>query len=134
MKETIKQICLSAFSGTTSTGSYLLIAHFLDSFINPKTSNIIAAIIGAIINFILQSYSFSGKFTLSKIHTYIISEVFILGFAQLGFIFFLDYNLIKREILPIWLQKYYNTLIRIIVAIAGFFLISFPMRKYLVFV
>ena len=134
MKETIKQIGLSAFSGTTATISYLLIAHFLDLFMNPRTSNIISLIIGAIINYFLQCYSFTGGLKLPFISKFVILEALIIGFTQLGLIIFFDYNLIKRENLPIWLQKYYNTIIRTIVAAIGFFIISFPLRKFWVFI
>ena len=110
MNHSLRQLLFSMFSGTSSTLVYLGLGHILDFIMNAKYSNIIVLITGGVLNFIMQSYTFSGK---TGIHDqnftkYLISEIFIIGGSQLGVSYFLDKKHIDKNILPSFLHKYYN--------------------------
>ena len=131
----VSKIVLSAFSGTSSTFVYLALGHFLDMLMNPKYSNLMALLVGAAVNFVLQNYTFIGSVSFSKTFMikYIISEIIIIAAVQFGVTYFLDNKQIDKYKLPTWLQKYYNTVIRIITSTLVFLFISFPLRSYFVF-
>ena len=134
MNTLIKQITLSILSGASSTFVYLGLSHFLDHFMNPKYSNFISLLVGAIINFLFQSYSFAVKNNhVYHLPKYFIAELFIIGFSQFGVIYLLNKKQRYKKKLPLFLQYYYNTVSRIIVACLVFIFFSFPMRKLWVF-
>ena len=134
MNKSLRQLLFSMFSGTSSTLIYLGLGHFLDYIMNAKYSNFIALITGGVLNFIMQSYTFSGDARVGKNFTkYLIAEIFIIGGSQLGVSHFLDEGHIDKDKLPTFLQKYYNTIVRITVACLVFLFISFPLRKLWVF-
>ena len=131
----IKQIFLSIGGGTTSTLTYLTIAYLLDYIINPKISNIIALFLGAVLNFIFQSNVFLTKsLTQSHIYKYIIVEMSIILSNQLSVMYGVDNKNKYITYIPEKYQKYYNTIMRIIVSAIVGIVISFPLRKYWVFI
>ena len=131
-----KKIVMSMLSGSTVHIFYLLIAFILDKFMNNKTSNLIALFSGAILNFILQYNVFMKKTALLHkiVIKYLISELLIIGSVQLGVSFLLDNKDKYKRKLPTSLQKYYNTIIRMFVAMVVSLLISFPIRNRWVFI
>ena len=134
MKSSTRELFRSALGGTISTGIFILTAYFLDYSMNPKLSNLIGVILGGIFNFIFQSIAFTGKIKLSSSFNFLLSEIILLGATQLGVVYLFDHKLIKKKSLPIWSQKYYNTIVRLIVVTFGFVFISFPIRKWWVFI
>lgn len=131
-----KKLVPSMLSGSTAHVFFLLIAFILDKFMNNKTSNMIALLAGAILNFILQYNVFMKKTALLHkiVIKYIISELLVIGSVQLGVSFLLDNKDKYKRKFPVSLQKYYNTIIRMFVAIVVSLLISFPIRNRWVFI
>ena len=131
-----KKIAMSILSGSTATLLYLSVAFILDRLMNDKTSNMVALLAGACLNFILQRKTFMEKTVSSQavLMKFIISEVLILGSAQMGVASLLDNKQKYQQKLPVALQKYYNTIVRMFVATVIFVLISFPIRNYWVFI
>ena len=127
---------MSMLSGTTATLLYLSTAFILDIFINNKISNMIALFAGACLNYILQYKTFMSKTVLSYtiLMKFIVSEVLVLGSAQLSVSYLLDKKNKYKHKLPANLQEYYNTIVRILVAWVVFVIISFPIRNYWVFI
>ena len=135
MNHSLQQLLFSMFSGTSSTLVYLGLGHILDFIMNAKYSNFIALITGGVLNFIMQSYTFSGKTGIhnNNLTKYLIAEIFIIMGSQLGVSYFLDEKHIDQNKLPSFLHKYYNTIVRLVVASLVFIFISFPLRKLWVF-
>jgi len=131
-----KKLVPSMLSGSTAHVFFLLIAFILDKFMNNKTSNMIALLAGAILNFILQYNVFMKKTALLHkiVIKYIISELLVIGSVQLGVSFLLDNKDKYKRKFPVSLQKYYNTIIRMFVATVVSLLISFPIRNRWVFI
>lgn len=137
MSIVLKQALLSMTSGSSVTFLYLLISGYLDKFINPKYSNFIALIISATINFMLQTLTFYNKKSFNffnMFYKYLIAEIIIISCSQLGVVYFLNNQKTYEKILPSFIKKHYNTVIRIIVASFIFLFISFPLRKGWVYV
>ncbi len=136
MYEHVKQIILSGVSGALATSTYLLSGHILDFYMNPKYSNVIALLIGAIFNFILQSRVFlpNAKFNQPLIIRYVISEILIMFLCQWGVIYFIDHKDHYIKKLPKYFRKYYNTVARSITSMMVFVAVSFHLRKQWVFV
>ena len=81
-------------------------------------------------------FSFIGYIILSTysgFNEYLIAEIFIIAGSQLGVSYFLDEKHIDQNKLPSFLHKYYNTIVRLVVASLVFIFISFPLRKFWVF-
>jgi len=135
MNNSLQQLFFSMFSGTSSTLVYLGLGHILDFIMNAKYSNFIALITGGVLNFFMQSYTFSGKTGIhnNNLTKYLIAEIFIIMGSQLGVSYFLDEKHIDQNKLPSFLHKYYNTIVRLVVASLVFIFISFPLRKLWVF-
>ena len=130
------QFILSGGSSALSTSVHLIISHLLDFFINDKLSNIIGLIVGFLLNFYLQSKSFLKTVEYNKtFFKFLFTEIIVIS------IFHISYNYLQKNdtIINKYVNKYVNekwknTTIRIIVGVIEFFIISFPMRKFLVFV
>jgi len=131
-----QKLGMSAISGTVAHVFYLILAYVLDKFMNSKTSNIIALLASAILNFTLQYFVFMRNFVFMSniLIKYVISEVLIIGSVQLGVSFLLTNKKTYKRRFPASLQKYYNTLVRMFVTIIVSLLLSFPTRNYWVFV
>ena len=132
----IKKGFQSAGSGMIATIIFLSVSYILDKRINVSTSNLIALLIGAFVNFILQSFIFLDKTLLNFNHItkYIFAEIIILSADQL-----LDSHLLENKkkyisYFPHQFQKYYNTIIRLIVAALVWMLVAFPLRNYWIFI
>ena len=130
------QLLQSAGGGMLSTCIFLLGGYILDSFMNPKYANFIALLIGAVVNFIIQTYAFVDKksFRNHLIQKYLVSEIIIISLTQLGLIYFLDHQKNYKKQLPKEIQPYYITIARIITASTVFLFASFPLRKLWVFI
>ena len=137
-REHIYQMIKSMFGGTLATGVFIVSSYFMDHIIDPKISNAVALLLGATCNFFLQQLAFLShtKEAHSRIVKFLISEVFILGGAQLGVTYLLDNEKVVERHMPKQLlryTKYYNTFIRFAVTALVFIFISYPIRKYWVF-
>ena len=75
MKYSARELFGSALGGTISTGIFILTARFLDYSMNPKTSNLIAVILGGIFNFIFQSIAFAGEIKLSSSFNFLLTSM-----------------------------------------------------------
>lgn len=127
------QIFFSIVGGSSATILYLFISHFLDYYTTHNISTAISYSIAIIIGFIIKSYGFLYKIgSLQKyLPKYIIADllIFIVTYYSVSY---LIHN--KQQFkLPMQIKKYYNTLIRMLVAIAIFFILSFPLQKFWVF-
>ena len=129
-------LLLSAGGGIFSTNIFLLGGYILDYFINPKYANLIALLISAVINFILQTRVFVGKneFKNHIIKKYLGSEIIIITFSQLCLIYLIKHKKDYIKKLPKEIQLYYTTVARIITSVVVFLFISFPLRKLWVFI
>lgn len=132
----VKKGFQSAGSGMIATIVFLSVSYILDKRINVSTSNLIALLIGAVINFILQSFIFLDKTLLNFNHItkYIFAEIIILSADQLLDSYLLENKKKYISYFPHQFQKYYNTIIRLIVAALVWMLIAFPLRNYWIFI
>ena len=126
----------SAGGGIFSTSIYLLGGHILDYFMNAKYSNFIALIISAVVNFVMQTRTFVGKRGVNNnnIEKYFVSEIIIITLSQLGLIYLINHKKDYTRKVPKKIQAYYTTIARIIAASMVFIFISFPLRKFWVFI
>ena len=132
----VKKGFQSAGSGMIATIVFLSVSYILDKRINVSTSNLIALLICAVINFILQSFIFLDKTLLNFNHItkYIFAEIIILSADQLLDSYLLENKKKYISYFPHQFQKYYNTIIRLIVAALVWMLIAFPLRNYWIFI
>ena len=132
----VKKGFQSAGSGMIATIVFLSVSYILDKRINVSTSNLIALLIGAFVNFILQSFIFLDKTLLNFNHItkYIFAEIIILSADQLLDSYLLENKKKYISYFPHQFQKYYNTIIRLIVAALVWMLIAFPLRNYWIFI
>jgi putative flippase GtrA len=116
------EIIKSMFSGQIATVVFLISGYLLDKNIPPDIANLISLFIGGIVNFFLQSITFTGKASLNILHVikFIITDSILFLFEESSFIEF---------------HKYFenNTLARLVISSIGFIFISFPLRKFFVF-
>ena len=133
MIKTINEIFKSGSGGVISTGLYILIAHYLDKLIDAKTSNAIALIASGIFNYIIQSVVFASDKIGTNIDKFMVLQFIILIPNQVVVNYFINNKDKYIEKLPKLLRRYYNMIIRIIIASIIFIVISYPIRKYWVF-
>ncbi len=116
------EIFQSMFSGQIATVVFLLSGYLLDKKIPPDIANLISLFIGGIVNFFLQSLTFTGAatFNLWTILKFIFTDSILFVFEEYSFIKF------HKEFEN-------NTLARLVIAAIGFIIISFPLRKFFVF-
>ena len=126
----------SAGGGIFSTSIYLLGGYILDYFMNAKYSNFIALLISAVVNFVMQTRTFVGKRGVNNnsIEKYFVSEIIIITLSQLGLIYLINHKKDYTRKVPKKIQAYYTTIARIIAASMVFIFISFPLRKFWVFI
>ncbi len=120
----IMEVIKSMFGGQMAEGTYLASGFVMDKLINPDISNVIALLLGGIVNFLFQKHAFlKHSMTLIILVKYIIVDVILYTYSELSFINF------EKKIKP----PINNTILRICIGIIGFIFISFPLRKYFVF-
>ena len=129
-------LLLSAGGGMLSTGVFLLAGHILDGFMNPRYANFISLLISASVNFILQSAAFAGEkeSIVHKIGKYAASEAIIISLNQLGVTYLLNRKKKYIRQLPKRSRPHYSTISRVTAAAMVFLFVSFPLRKFWVFV
>ena len=130
--EHIKQLGLSALTGSIASSLDLYIAYKLDSYIGTAKSNLIGLVMDCITDFIMQQYVFIGKLNItgSLTQKFVISKVI---------------TTIASELLFIYLVKHIDQLklrgtkheklaeLRILINIIVFIILSYPLRKFWVF-
>jgi putative flippase GtrA len=127
---------LSVIAGATVSILLLAVAAVLDKYMDAKTSNIIALLIGMSVNFFLQQMIFvEGHITetMSQMVRYATADIIILGSNQLAMNYLLDNEDKYKQYLPENLQEEYNTVCRTIVGGIIWVIFSFPLRKFWVF-
>jgi uncharacterized protein YacL len=129
------QIILSGSGSALSTSAHLIISHLLDFVIDDTVSDIIGLIVGFFINFYLQSNAFLKKVKYDKtLYKFILSEFIVIYIFHISYKYLRENDTIINKYINEYInKKWKNTTIRIIVGIIQFFIISFPMRKFLVF-
>ena len=132
-----KKFMLSSISSLGATILFFGIAHVLDHVIKPLTSTLVAIFISAIVNFIVQfmileppgkglSYSLLYKFPISH------SIEMIITYYGCQYFFIRRERYIKY--FPDSLKPQYNTIVRLLVLFLHFIFISYPNRRYWIFV
>ena len=140
MQELVKMV-KSMMGGGTAAIIFVSTSYVLDKIMNAKLSSALALLVGAICNFYMQQRAFlnTSKADMKFGRRYICLEIIILGCCLFGVNMLLDR---KKEIQSAVtmntetlekFDKYYNTMVRIIVAMIVFVVISFPVRRYWVF-
>jgi uncharacterized protein YacL len=130
------QIILSGASSAFSTSAHLIISHLLDFVIDDTLSNVIGLIIGFFINFYLQSNTFLKALKYDKtFYKFLLSEFIVIYIFHISYKYLQNNDTIINKYVNKYInKKWKNTIIRIIVGTIEFFIISFPMRKFLVFI
>jgi putative flippase GtrA len=133
--DTLIQMFKSMISGMSASVVYLALGYVLDYKFNPKKANIIALILSASLNFILQSRVFLSK-DISKIFLfkYLLGEILFLGTNQLLVSLLIHYKKDLIDYVPKDLKKHYNTIVRLCVESLIFLCMAFPLRKYWIFI
>lgn len=133
----ISQLTKSSFWSSFVTFVYFILAYFLDKRINNKVSNIIALVSTTLLNFFIQSQIFLKK-SHSISHKHFFKFIIILFIDilinQFFFSVLLNQKTLIIKFIPVFLQKYYNTIIRAVSHSMVFLLFSFPLRKYWIFI
>jgi putative flippase GtrA len=113
-------------------------ASILDSLgVNDKLSTFIALLIGLIVNFVLQFKIFIIKSKNSYTYmlvTYLITDFIILLTNQILFNYSVDHKKEFTPYLPSILEDNYLLFIRLVVGAFVWCILSYPLRKYLIFV
>ena len=113
-------------------------ASILDSLgVNEKLSTFIALLVGLIVNFVLQFNIFIIKSKNSytyMIVTYLISDCLILLTNQILFNYGLDHKKDFTPYLPSILEENYLLFIRLVSGAVVWCGLSYPLRKYFIFV
>jgi hypothetical protein len=129
------KVLKSGFGSVFTVLVYFILAFFLDKKINHKTSNLIALIITSVLNFAFQSSTFLNK---SLSYSHFLKYIAIAGIEifinQTSFSYLLNRKKDIIKFLPLFLHQYYNTIVRSISQFLVFFFISYPFRKYWIFV
>lgn len=130
-------MAISGIAGGIAMGGYLISSHILDSKIGYQKANIIGMMIAYSIDFFFQQHIFLGK--LGNHHHYIIRFLIHISLeiviAQLLLKLVMSYlqknnpHFYKHRLNGIWIS-----VIRYSIQLIIFFTITFPMRKYFVFV
>ena len=119
----VETIIKSSIGGSISQLFAIIISYFLDKKINLKTSNLIGNFLAFILNFFLQIKTFQSKNNkIIKFFNFGIQEFLTIISNQFLFIYILNN-----------FKKINTTLLRILIAIFIFFVVSYPLRKYWVF-
>ena len=137
MKKNIKVGILSMMAGGITSLLATGISALLDGFMKSTVSNFIGVLIAMCFNFIWQQFIFVGKIkslTGIFLFKYLLADVLILGSAQLLFILAIKYKDNVEDKFPDSLKEYYNSIMRLIIAAVIWFIFSFPLRRYWVFV
>ena len=131
----IREIIFSIIGGTSSTMIYLFTGHLLDQYISHNLSTILSYLTGMIIGYIIKVYGFSHaiKNIYNIIPKYIFSEMFILTMTYFCVRYLLHLKPRLSQYLPVSLKPYYNTIVRLFVAMILFIFLSFPLQKYWIF-
>ena len=136
MMNTSEQFAYSYLLGLISSGIHLGSSYVLDKVTNYDLSNIIGLLVGRIVNFSLQQKLFtgntqnSGKYLLR----FGIGNIIIAIFSQVLFVKINSH--IKRTNYTYYKGKYKKDVswIRYIISVITFIFVSFPLRKYYIFV
>jgi len=136
MNDNIRLIIYSALGGFVASFVYLIVAYVLDFIMKANTSNLVSLLITAFINFILQFKTFMKrkKANTNILIKYIITTILDIIGTQVGVMYLLKHKDYYSKKLPNYLKEHYNTIVRIIISTLLFFLVSFPLRKYWVFI
>lgn len=137
MKSYLNTALKSMGAGAFVSILVLGVAAILDTFINPKTANFISLLVGLVINFILQQMVFiptRSSNTAIYLLKYIIADVLILGSNQYLVSYLIDNKEEYKRYVENTLDPFYNTISRIIVGAIIWVILSYPLRKYWVFV
>ena len=105
--------------------------------VNKKWSTFIALIVGLIVNFIMQFKIFiikTDKSYTSMLITYLITDIIILVLNQVLFNLSVDYEKEIKPKLPLTIQENYVLACRLIIGGFVWGVLSYPLRKYWVFV
>lgn len=113
------------------------LAIVLDKFgVEVKWSTLIALIVGLLYNFLMQFrlYIIRSKNSLPyMIFTYMITDLMIILGYQYLFTKGVDDEKTLKEYLPTSLQDYYVEILRVLVGVLVWVVLSYPLRKFWVF-
>jgi len=132
-----KQLALSAVIGSSATTLDLYVANKLDTVIGSNKANLVGLLIDNLIDFVGQQQLFLGQLRVTGGLTFrfIVSKVITTLAAELLFVF----------LAPWWHKKYAKKAtkkeqdiktaeLRVAINVVTFLTMTFPMRKYWVFV
>jgi putative flippase GtrA len=137
MSSNIKLGLLSIMAGGITSMIAIGISALLDKLMKSTISNLIGVLIAMCFNFIWQHFIFVGKMkAMSSLFLikYLMSDVIILGSAQILFILALKYKDTIIDKFPDEYKKYYNSIMRLLISSVIWVIFSFPLRRYWVFV
>ena len=130
------KIIKSGFGGGITAFIYFYLALYLDKFYNEKTANLISLIFSVILNFIVQYNIFLSKTSnvnYSHFYKFIFINIVNLGINQTIFDYLIDNKEKYINLIPVKFQKYYTTIVRMIINSLIFLLIAYPARIYWIF-
>ena len=122
-----KQFILVTLTASLTSVFGLILAKFLDQFINKSLSNFIAGIIDLSIDFLFQSFIFLHHIKQKNYRTilkYMIFRTLSLFLNQALFMLYMEY---------LYDENIEITIIRIILGMIEFTLVYYPISKYIIF-
>ena len=132
----VHKILKSGVGGGLTALVYFYLANVLDDKYSPKIANLIALLVSIALNFVVQYRVFlSSSTSVNEIHLYkflfVVSITFTINQIMFGY---LTNNKTKFiNYIPIRLQKYYNTIVRMVINSVIFITIAYPTRTYWIF-
>ncbi|MBM10173.1 MAG: hypothetical protein CMF69_11495 [Magnetovibrio sp.] len=142
------QLVLSAILGFAAEICYLLTSFLIDKTksVSIYVSNFIGLMVDVILDFILQSLLFLGFVSIQPavIFKFIIFRIFDTFIRQILYVFSMKFKFVQKYIhnqppkddnnpIPEFL-RYRHSHIRYLIILICFFILTFPLRKYFVFV
>lgn len=131
----IKQMLLSGAGAATSTGVLIGGGFILDKVIDPKAATALALFASAVLNFILQKWTFAGSKPLSRtiLWRFVTTMVFVTVLKYAAHSYLIKHQKEYGPMLSPELRTNYSTVTRTIVALVVFLFVSFPLKKFWVF-
>jgi len=139
-----KQMAMSALVGSSASGLDLYLADRLDPVVGTQTANLAGLAVDNLIDFVGQQQVFIGgvrltgglafRFVVSKIITTLAAElVFVYIVARDKVAAHLEERLTGRKRRS-WKDRERMALLRVAINVGVFFTLTYPLRKYWVFV
>lgn len=135
VKPTVLQAMSSGFIGGFGTATYLVVSYLVDHKYGYDTANLIGLVASSVLDFYLQQLVFVGSISSKPqfIWKFILVRAFEIGLAQVLFAQYIKYINQKKPFFYRHNIKGRLLVVRYAIQIIIFAVVTFPMRKYVIY-